>query len=200
MSAPAGRFRQFLLRHCSAVTMDRLVDPILTDTHIEATAAAARGRRWANRRIRAAGAIALIKALALDGWMRFWSFHEWPVEDRQAFTRTLVYSAASTAAAIPLLMMPPLLAVPCHPRSGACSVPRSAVIIVCIVGWLCSSACSTGSDARVASLRPRTAVMIVAVLCSVASFAALAWIVPASNQAFRVAASGNERIERARRK
>ena len=32
MSAPNGRLRHFLSRHCSAATMERLVDPILTDT------------------------------------------------------------------------------------------------------------------------------------------------------------------------
>jgi lipopolysaccharide export LptBFGC system permease protein LptF len=48
-----------------------------------------------------------------------------------------------------------------------------------------------GFRARVMSLRPRMALMIAAILCSIASFAALAWIVPVSNQAFRVAASSD---------
>jgi hypothetical protein len=53
-----------------------------------------------------------------------------------------------------------------------------------------------GFRARIVSLRPRAAVLIAAILCSIASFATLAWIVPASNDAGRVAALRNLVIQR----
>jgi hypothetical protein len=45
-----------------------------------------------------------------------------------------------------------------------------------------------GFRARVMARRPRTVLIIAAVLCSMASLVALAWVVAVSNQAFRVAA------------
>jgi lipopolysaccharide export LptBFGC system permease protein LptF len=45
-----------------------------------------------------------------------------------------------------------------------------------------------GFRSSVPSLRSRTLVTAVAIVCSISSFVALAWIVPVSNQAFRVAA------------
>jgi Lipopolysaccharide export system permease LptF/LptG len=195
MTAPSGQLRRFLSRHCATAAMDHLVDPILTDIQIESTSAAVRGQRWASRWIRAAGAIALIKALAVYGWTRFWSIREWSADDRRALIRTLSYFAAVAVAAIPLLMMPFLLRFPATRAWEVAPylVPQAlplALPVGLFVGLL------YGFRARVVSPRPRTAVIILAVLCSAASFASLAWIVPVSNQAFRVAVSGNERIEK----
>jgi hypothetical protein len=71
-----GRLRRLLSRHCSIATMERLVDPILTDIHVEA----AKAGQWASLRIHCAGVTALVKALAFYGWIRFWRFGEWSVE------------------------------------------------------------------------------------------------------------------------
>jgi hypothetical protein len=191
MSAPTGPFRRFLLRNCSAATMERLVDPILTDIHIEAAAAAARGQQWASRRIRAAGTIALLKALTVCGWTRFWRFQEWPADDRRAIARTLAYSAAVGAAAIPLLILPLLLRVPASrvPELIPYLVPQTLPIALPVGLFI-----GLVYGFRAASLRPRVAVTIAAILCSAASFVALAWVVPTSNQAFRVAALQDSRI------
>ena len=180
-----GRFRRFLLRHCSSVTIGRLVDPILTDIDIEA--AAARGRPWASRRIRIAGTIALLKALTFYGWTRFWSIQEWSREDRRALTRTLAYCATVTAAGIPLLMLPFLVRFPANRTKelAVYLVPQALPIAVPVglfIGLI------YGFRAQIVSLQPRTAVVIAAILCSMTSVVALAWIVPTSNQAFRVAA------------
>ena len=96
MMAPTGRLRRFLSRHCSTATMERLVDPILTDIRVEA----AKAGRWTNLWIHLAGVAALFKALATYGWSQFWMFREWPDDDRRVLVRTLAYSVAATAAAI----------------------------------------------------------------------------------------------------
>jgi hypothetical protein len=192
MSA-AGWFRRFLVRHCSAAAMERLVDPILTDIHIEAAAAAARGQQWASRKIRAAGTIALLKALTFYGWTRFWSIQEWSREDRSALARTSAYCAAITAAGIPLLMAPFLVQSPAN-RSLELApylVPQALPIAVPVglfIGLI------YGFRAQIVSLRSRLAILIAAILCSIASFVALAWVVPVSNQAFRVAATSDSFI------
>jgi hypothetical protein len=74
-----GGLERLLSRHCSAVTMERLVDPILTDIRIEL----ANAGRWTGFWIHCAGIAALVKALAVYGWTHFWRFREWPADDRR---------------------------------------------------------------------------------------------------------------------
>jgi hypothetical protein len=183
----SGRLRLFLARHVDAVTMERLVEPILADIRIETAKADSRGRRWRSRWVRCAGTIALIKALGLHGWLELWSIGEWPREDRQAVARTLVYSAAVTAAAVPLLILPFLVRFPASRTSELAPylVPQ-ALPVALPVGLFIGLV--YGFRSRIMSLRPRTALMLAAVLCSVASLVALSWVVPVSNHAFRVAA------------
>ena len=181
------RLRRLLSRHCSAVTMERLIDPILTDIRIESAEASLRGGWWAGLRISGAGLAVLIKALAFYGWSQFWRFNAWPDDDRRVLIRTLACSAAVTVAAIPLLVLPFLLRFPAARAQELAIylVPQALPIALPIglfVGLL------YGFKERFTSLRPRTALLIAAILCSIASFAVLAWIVPVSNQAFRVAA------------
>jgi hypothetical protein len=188
MSDAASPLRRFLVRRCSATTMERLVDPILSDIQIEAAAAAAREQLWASRWIWMAGTLALIKALVLHNWTHFWRIQHWPADDRRALGRTLAYSAAATAVAIPLLILPFLLPFPAGraPELAPYLVPQALPIALPVglfIGLI------YGFRVRILSLRPRTALMGAAMLCSAASFVALAWVVPASNQAFRVAAA-----------
>src|SRR5262245_32725953 len=193
MTARNGRVRRFLLRHCSPTIMERLVDPVLTDIHTEARAAAGRGQRWTSRWILAAGVIALIKALVLYGWTEFRRFPEWPADDRRVLAQTLAYSTVVTAAGVLLLMLPylvlPAPATAGRARELAPYLVAQAVPIALPVGLFVGLL--YGFGARAVSMRPRAAVLCVAVLCSIASFVALAWIVPTSNQAYRVAAWQN---------
>jgi hypothetical protein len=181
-----GRLQRLLSRHCSTAIMERLVDPVLADIHVEASAAAARGHRWTSRRIRAAGAIALINALVVYGWTEFWRIQNWPTDDRRALFRTLGYAAVVTTAAIPLLMLPFLVRFSDRTQELAPYLVPQALPIALPVGLFVGLI--YGFRTRVMSLRPRTALIIAAVLCSMASLVALAWVVPVSNQAFRVAA------------
>jgi Lipopolysaccharide export system permease LptF/LptG len=193
MSPVTSWFRRFLSRHSSAATMEWLVEPILTDIRFEANDACLHGRRWASLWIHTAGVVALVKALVLHGWSHFWSIQEWSREDRHALARTLAYSAIVTAAGIPLLMLPFLLRFPANRTQELAPylVPQALPIALPVglfIGLI------YGFRALVVSLRPRTAVVIAAVLCSIASFVALAWVVPASNHAFRRAALNDPAI------
>jgi hypothetical protein len=193
MTVPPDQFRRFLLRHCSPTTMERLVDPILTDVEIEAAAAAARGQQWTRRRIRIAGTIALMRALTLYGWTRLWSFREWPVEDRRAVARSMIYTCVVTIAGVAMLMLPPLVRYPVsrYQELALYLVPQ-AFPIALPIGLFVALLYGFGSGAL--SLRLRMLVTAFAIICSIASFIALAWVVPVSNQAFRVAAARDSRI------
>jgi hypothetical protein len=177
------RLQRFLSRHCSAAMMERLVEPILTDVRVEA----AKADRWTSLWIHAAGVAALVKALALHGSIQFMSIREWSADDRLVLARTVGYAAGVIAAAIPLLMLPALLRFPAaRARELAPYLVPQALPIALPLGLFIGLI--YGFRARLTSLRPRIALIIAAILCSIASFAALAWIVPISNQAFRVAA------------
>jgi hypothetical protein len=166
--------------------MDRVVDPILTDIEIESTAAACRGERWASRWIRAAGAIALLKALALYGWTRFSAIREWPIEDRRVVRRSVGYTVVATCLGVLLLELPLILSgrthslVPVHLDAVPVALP--AGLFVGLVYALRSS---------VVSLRPLAAALAIALFCSIASLAALGWIAPLTSKAYRIAATGN---------
>jgi uncharacterized membrane protein YhdT len=191
MTSQSGSIRRFLRRHCSSVTMARIVDPILTDIHIEADAADAQGHQWASRRIRAAGSIVLLKAITLYSWTRFWSIQEWSREDRRALARTLTYAATLTAAAIPLMTLPALIQLPANRWLYLVPEVLPIALPFCLfIGLIYAF------RARMVSLRPHAAVLIAAVLCSIVSFATLTWVVPASNNASRVTALMDVGIQR----
>jgi hypothetical protein len=161
------RLRRLLSRHCSAVTMERLVDPILTDIRIESAEASLRGGWWAGLRISGAGLAVLIKALAFYGWSQFWRFNAWPDDDRRVVIRTLVYSTIVAAAAIPLLMLPRLSTT--RAPSLALEAMTNALPIGLLIGLI------YGFEAKVVSLRSQAALILVAILCSIGSLAAVAW-------------------------
>jgi hypothetical protein len=196
MSAAASPLRRFLVRRCSTTTMERLVDPILSDIQIEAAAAAAREQLWAGRWIWMAGTLALLKALVLHIWTHFWRIQHWPADDRRAVARTLAYSAAVTAAAIPLLMLPVFTRFPATRWTELAGylIPQALPIAVPVglfIGLI------YGFRAQMVSVRPRAALVIAAIACSVSSLAVLAWLVPVSNQAFRVRSPGTPAFRRA---
>ena len=129
----------------------------------------------------------------LHAWSHFWSIQEWSREDRRALARTLAYSAIVTAAGIPLLTLPFLLRFPANRTQELAPylVPQALPIALPVglfIGLI------YGFRTLIVSLRPRTAVVIAAILCSIASFVALAWVVPASNHAFRRAALNDPAI------
>ena len=77
--------------------MERLVDPILTDIHVEAAAAGLKGRWWTRLWIQGRGMVALVNALTLHAWTGLWRFQEWPADDRRVLARTLTRIAANYA-------------------------------------------------------------------------------------------------------
>ena len=96
--------RDRLASHVRPATMERLVDPILTDVRLECQVARSSGRVWASRWRLVTGVLALIKALAVYACVP----RQWPADDRRAVARTIGYAAATTAAAMVMFMVPPL--------------------------------------------------------------------------------------------
>lgn len=179
MTPPGDRLRAMASRVCSARTMERLIDPVLTDVQIEYQEAIARGRVWRSRWIRLAGCVALLEAVVLYGYER--TVRGWSDDAGQAFRRMVALSAAAIVAVALVILLPPALSVPAYlvPYLVPQALPL-AIPVGLTVGLFC------GLGGRPVSYRLKGAVLLLALACSAGSLAAMAWAVPAASQAFRL--------------
>ena len=140
------------------------------------------------------GAVSLVTALASYGWVNFWSLKRWPAEDRLACARMLKCFAAVTPVAIALLILQARGRPPAALLMFIARLTWQTVPIAILFGLLLSVL--YGLRGTIVAFRSSAAVLILASLCSLASFAMLAWIVPASERHFRVAVTGDSSITR----
>ena len=178
--------RAFLSRHCSPTTMERLVDPILTDIRIESAAASARGQHWTSRMIRAAGTISLLKALTLQGWTSFWSIQKSSAEDRRLMSRAVAYTVVATSVGVLLLVLPLL-------RSGRTQslVPVLWDALPIALPFALFVGLVYGFKSSVMSRRSLAAAVALSVFCSMASITVLGWVAPLASKAFRMRAGSS---------
>jgi hypothetical protein len=196
MSPRLRRLHGRLARAIGAEAMDRLVDPILTDIRMERRLAIRQLRPWKSRWVVAAGTVSLAAALVSYGWVNFWSFQRWPAEDRLACARTLKCFAAVTPVAMALLILQ-VWPQGWHPTAPVMFITRltlQTVPIAILFGLLLSVL--YGLHGTIVALRSSAAVLILSSVCSLASFAMLAWIVPETEWRFRVAVTGDSNISR----
>jgi hypothetical protein len=184
------RLRALAARLCSAATMERLIDPILADLRMEYREAVRHGRAWRSRWVRIAGYGGFLKAIAVyAGGRSMQSLRNWPADDRRGLGRTLGFSGAATAVATLLLMAPPLVNSPSLTSlATVVFVIPQALALAVPVGFTLGILCALGC--RAVSGRLTGAVVVMAILCSIASLVTVAWIMPAGNQAFRVSRGG----------
>jgi hypothetical protein len=181
------RFRAMAARVCSARTMERLIDPALTDIQVEYRNAIAQGRVWRSRWIRMAGYVAFVKVLALYGSER--TVRDWSVDDGQAFARTLGLSIAAFTLTAVLLISPAVGGVPTNlvlyliPQALPLAIP---------VGIALGTFCGLGG--RVVSFRLKGASLALALACSAGSLASTIWFIPAANQGYRVSVAEHLRL------
>ena len=179
-------------RWSSARTMERVIEPALTDVQTEYEAAAQDGRLWRSRWICIAGHAAFLKVLA-------WVIAERALDalrgatarDRHALGRTFAVFAAVTALATGLLTLPPLLDEWSRPSVTLwlAILPIPQALPLCIpVGLTFGILWGLGRVA--ASRRSRALVFVAAVVSCVVSFATIAWVMPAANQAYRQSIAG----------
>ena len=174
------RLRAMAAGLCSPPTIERVIDPVLTDIEIESRTAMAAGQRWRSRWIRIAGCFALVKVVALCAYDR--AAHDWRADDRRTLARTGVISAIAFAVSALLLISPFARRTQAHlllyviPQALPIAIPTG-------IAWgiLC------GLGGRVAPFRVKAVILVLALACSAGSLATTLWIMPAANQAYRVA-------------
>jgi hypothetical protein len=173
--------------------MDQLVDPVLADFQTEYEAAIRQKRIWHSRWLRIAGYVVFLKVMAWYGGQQcIERLVEGPADDHRAVARAIGFAVPLTVASTVLLEVPPLLIMPSHAH------PNFARLVVLLVPQALALALPIGFTLGLLmgigthSLSPhlRRVIILLAVMCSAASLANLAWITPAANQAFRVSVFG----------
>jgi hypothetical protein len=164
--------------------MERLVDPIVTDLRFEHSDAVGSGRLWKARIIRLSATATLLESLCLQALT---------TPRRQRGREALVVGAATFAVAVALTIVPFILNAPLNAHAGAYALTfylvPSALPAALSFALLCGTACAlhqTICDAR--TMRRLLAVSLVAAFVA---FAVSGWLMPAANQAFRVAFAGH---------
>jgi lipopolysaccharide export LptBFGC system permease protein LptF len=117
----------------------------------------------------------------------------WTLEDREALSCALKFSAAAGVVATLLLAVPPLTSARVrvlHPSMFVYVVPQAIVLAVPIGFTL---GVFLGLRGRTVSARSTGAVLACAICCSCVCLATLVWILPAANQEFRQAVFGQAR-------
>lgn len=196
MKQPGDRLRSLAARVCSARTMERLIDPVIADMQYEHADAARRGALWRGFWIRLAGCSAFWKGAAMHAIERVkGGMQEWLVRDDLAIGRVLGFIAAATTALVVLDNLT-------YALGGAKALYEkqadTALALLFLVPQAFPIAISMGvlfgilyaMRLRIVTTGVRRATLAIAFCCTLASFGTLAWVVPASNQAFRVAVSG----------
>ena len=188
MRHPGERLRALAARVFDARAMERLIDPVIADLQAEYGAAARAGRTWTSLWVRLAGYAALLKIVVVCGWREAMvAKHEWTANDRRGLVRVIGFSVAPVMGITVLLELTPLMqslnsrsvdagvVLTLIPQALAIAVPVGAMLGILF-----------GLHDGVLSRRLSSAIVVLSVICSAASFANLAWMVPSANHSFRL--------------
>jgi lipopolysaccharide export LptBFGC system permease protein LptF len=187
MTRPGLRLRAVASRCCGALTMERVVDPLLADLQMEHALARGRGQLWKGRWIRLVAVVALLKAITLCGGRSLLSSGEGTKDEHRGMIRTLTFSTVAMGVVTVLLVGPfwrtfQGAAPPPHLGTLLYLIPQAlslAIPIGLTVGIL------SGFRGRALSVRSTRAVLTMALIASAAAFALLVWVTPVANQAWR---------------
>jgi hypothetical protein len=173
--------------------MERLVDPTVSDLQTECEDAVTRRRTWESARIWIVGHIALVHVIVLHGGLIGMNTHcDRTSDDRRAVRRTVAASAAIAIAGTIFITAGPFVNLVSWSRPhilefASYAIPQALSVSMPIgltfgILW--------GLGRTPASRRTRAVVLALALGVCAVSFTMVAWAVPISNQAFRVAIVG----------
>lgn len=188
-----SRLRRWAGYLCSQRTMEQLIDPVIADLQHECAEADASGHT-SNKYV-----------ALLRGYVAFWillTLHVpqvWLIGRIQAFTAgdrptlrpSLLAAALTTALVTASLVATPARQITRHGVDGAwllvLLIPQSLPFSIPLTIY---SGVVSGLKGRSLTTRLRTIVLIIGLTGTLASVGTMLWLIPASNQAFRVAIAG----------
>jgi lipopolysaccharide export LptBFGC system permease protein LptF len=189
VNRPGDRLRAFAAAWCCPETMERVIDPLITDLQVEYADAVRRGQPWEGRRVYISAWIAFFKVIAICTWSSGLAWHRWTADERRMLVRTLTFSTVLIITVTALLELTPIMNAAQSWRSARLwlyLIPQALPLAVAI-GAL---GIVFGVGGRAFSRRVTAGLVLLALTVSVASLVDLAWIVPAANQEFRMAVAG----------
>lgn len=182
MSRGAHQIRALVAHVVRAATMDRLVDPILTDVEIERRQSIRSGRPWRARWIVLSGYAGLFRALALHGLLELARV----ATSESEAARAARVSAVAFVVLTFLVTLPPLLAThgPLRADRGTLItlVPQAIPLSLPLAVAFGMAAAWPRPTIRRVMLRRA---LIFGVVGMASTLATMEWLVPAGNQAFR---------------
>ncbi len=185
MSLPGSWLRAFAVSICRSSTVERLVDPIISDLRIESAAAA--GRSWRRRGVLLRAYVDFWKALVVHTALSIGQRGE--AGDRDVFRRAIGFACLGFAVVTVLLALPPLvngiglngsqvrqltLALTLIPQALPISIP----IGVCI-------GIMSAIPARTLTRRDFLVTLTIGFTAACLVWAVIEWGVPLGNRTFR---------------
>jgi hypothetical protein len=183
MTPSARRIRAVIVHVVSAATLDRLIDPILSDIDIEKVESARNGRRWRARWIVLSGYVGLFRALTLHGLHELAGGAGFDDEGGRAVRRSAAaFVVVTTAMMLPPLLVTPdalkadlgMLAVTLVPQAVPVSLPVAVAFGIAV----------TWPKRPIRRVLLRRA-LVLGLAGMVLTLATMEWFVPAGNRTFR---------------
>ena len=200
MSPPGARLRSFTRRICTADTLQRVVDPLIADLQFEHASTMRAGRPWRARRHQLAGYLAFWKTLGIHASrVSVGAVLAWVTADDYAIGRTIGFSAAAITAMTLLLALLPFSQV----ERRVTTVPAGTLFVYLLpqavplaIAFGLPLGIVTALRGRPVTRRVVWPVLAIAVGCATISFIVSGWVLPATNQAFRLLVSGRPFLAR----
>jgi len=196
---PGDRLRALAARVCSPATVERLIDPLIADMQFEHAAARQAGQTWRSRRVRLAGSLAVWRTIAVHGnWAPIRAVGA-AAADEGAVGRTIGYSAAAISAMALLLALLPFSQVErrvTDVNPGKLFVYLLPQAVPLAIAFGLPLGIVIALRGRSVTRRVVWSVLAIAVSCAAISFVVSGWVLPATNQAFRVLVSGQPSVAR----
>ena len=190
---PGARLRRWAGYLCSRRTMERLIDPVIADLQHEYEEANASGRILHAHLARLRGYVAFWRVLALhvpSVWLEG-TIRTLITADSSTLRRALLPAAMTMVFVTAILIAPPVQGMAQRGVVGAwllaLLVPQSlpfSIPLTILTGVVC------GLRGRVQTRPLRRVVVIIGLAGTLASVGTIVWVIPASNQAFRVTIAG----------
>jgi hypothetical protein len=193
---PGDRLRSLARHICSADTIERVVDPLIADLQFEHAKAMDAGRVWRARRVQVTAYLAFWTTVGICTGR---AVRGWAAGDQHAIGRTIGYSAATIGAMALLLALLPFSQVErritdVHPGKLFVYLLPQAVPLAIAFGLPLGIVIALRG--RSVTRRVVWSVLAFAISCAAISFVVSGWVLPATNQAFRVLVSGQPFVAR----
>jgi hypothetical protein len=183
MRRPGDRLHRLAMRVCDERSRRRLIDPAVADLQAEFTAAQRAGSGWRAMRVLATGYLSILKVLfiAAAGSVHA-EARTWQPEERAGARRGALVAVLATTLVTWLLVTVHERSIP-TPWTWIVYLVPSMLTVSLPFGTLLGAAWSLHGGGRTRKMG--AAIVAAAILCAIAMFANIAWVVPDANQAFR---------------